>query len=108
MSDHSTYVIYGVRIDDDSDWLALDEDPGQCSNDGKVGYFSAGAYDNDMYFLAVSWEELEPGKYKVVSPFDEGDAPCYPQWNKLLVATVDRLGLKDLDEPGWYLIHDES
>lgn len=106
MSENSFYAIYGVRINDDADWLALEEDPGQCANDGKVGSFMAGRKDEDMYFLAVRWEELTVGQYRTFIPGVVD--PRTEEWDKVLLATVDRLGLKDLDKPGWYFISDES
>lgn len=103
----SAYVIYGVRVDDDADWVALDNEPGQCINDGMPGVFWAGQYDNNMTFIAVNWEELEPGRYKLIDPEDYED-PRYAHWNKVLLNTVDRLGLLVQDGPGWFFLPDQS
>lgn len=103
----STYSIYGVHVDD-ANWLALEEDPGQCCNDGAVGYFTAGRYDDSMTFLAVRWEEVEPGQYKMVDPLEDADNPLIPWWNGALLTCAERLGLNVLAGPGWFVIPDES
>lgn len=37
-----------------------------------------------------------------------GSATSWEHWDRVLLATVDRLGLTDLDKPGWYFLPSES
>lgn len=109
MAQRSVYEIYGLRVQDDADWLALEEDPGQCRNDGSVGYIQAGAYNRDMVFLALRWREVEPGEYT----YHSGEQPnanraTRTRWNRDLRAVADRLNLTVLEGPGWFTIPDEG
>jgi len=107
---------YGVRIPDDTDWMALDEDPGQCHNngdtsvyDGKIGYLMAGAYDADMKFLAVNWKHIEPGQYVLHSgKYPNAHKFDRDRWNDDLAAEAERLGLEIIDGPGWFTLPDEG
>lgn len=100
---------YGVRVPDDTDWLALEDDPGHCLNNGEVGVFRAGAYDKHMVFLAREWRRIEPGEYvfhsgvHAVAPKFERD-----RWNDDLTTVADRLGLDIIDGPGWFTMPDEG
>lgn len=109
MIHQNAYVLYGIRIDDSADWLKLEEDPGQWRAAGDVGYFSAGRYDDNFYFLAVKVEEIEPGRYHLVT----GDSMFLQRkeqtaWDDALRATAERLGLDELDDPGWYFVPHEA
>lgn len=107
---------YGVRVPDDTAWLALEEDPGQCRNNGdtnvyggQIGYLQAGAYDQDMTFLAINWKHIEPGEYV----FHSGEYPNAnkferDRWNDDLRAEADRLGLEIVEGPGWFTLPDEG
>jgi hypothetical protein len=101
--------IYGLRVPDETDWLLLDEDPGQCCNNGQVGYFRAGAYDRNMMFLALRWREVAPGDYT----YHSGEKPnaskfVRDHWNSDLRAEADRLGLEIIEGPGWFTIPSEG
>lgn len=103
------YTIYGLLVDaGDKSVVELNEDPGQCSNNGEVGYFQAGVYDDNMTFLALKCREVEPGDY-VMHPGDRPQASEEDrwQWNALLRSAAVRLGLRILDGPGWFTIPDE-
>ncbi len=113
----STYVIYGVRISDSSDYSAIEGAIGQClSTNEEVGVFRSGEYDNDMFFLATTWCEREPGQYHLhptaVGGVDDDtwadEFTNQLEWNKSLDRTVERLGLHVVDGPGWFCIADES
>lgn len=101
--------IYGIRICDDTDWLALDNDPGQCRNSGQVGYIRAGAYDRQMMFLALRWKHVEPGEY-ILHSGERPNANKFERdrWNSDLHAEADRLGLEIIDGPGWFTMPDEG
>lgn len=105
----TTYSIYGIRLPDDTDGHALEELTGQCTNDGAVGVFWAGAHDRDMTFLALRWTEIEPGNYV----YHSGDGPnasrfTREQWNSQLRDAAARLGVEIVEGPGWFTIPDES
>jgi hypothetical protein len=103
------YAIYGVRIPDDIDWTELEKDPGQCRNDGLVGYVRAGAYDKDMIFLAIKVEELGPGQYKLITRdtmFNERKSQAH--WNDALNVAIGKLGLYSIDGPGWFFVVNEG
>lgn len=105
----TVYSIYGLRVTDDADWLLLEDDPGQCCNDGTVGYFQAGIHDNNMTFLAIRWEEIKPGNYT----FHSGEGPnaskfVRDRWNDDLRTTAARLGLNVIEGPGWFTIPNED
>lgn len=115
-----TYItvthFYGVRVPDDTDWLALDEDPGPCRNNGgteayngQVGYTKAGAYDQDMMFLCINWKHVEPGEY-ILHSGEKPNANKFERdrWNDDLRAEADRLGLEIIDGPGWFTMPDEG
>lgn len=109
MSGITVYAIYGLRLADDTDWYALEEDPGHCLNNGTVGYFRVGAHKKRMTFLATQWAPVEPGKYV----YHSGEKPNAhkferDRWNSDLRAVADRLGLDVVEEPGWYTIPNES
>lgn len=107
---------YGVRIPDDTDWLALEDDPGQISYNGdtnvyggRVGYLMAGAYDADMMFLAINWQHIEPGGYV----YHSGEKPNAnkferDRWNDDLRAMADHLGVEIIEGPGWFTVPDEG
>lgn len=112
---------YGVRVPDDTDWTPLEEDPGQCRNNGgdevlrpeiyhdKMGYLTAGAYNRNMVFLALNWKHIEPGEY-VLHDGVHAVAPKFlrDRWNDDLRALADRLGLEIIDGPGWLTMPDEG
>jgi hypothetical protein len=110
MSIHRTmYHIYGVRVPDDTDWSAMEEDIGQCLNNGEVGVFRAGAYNRHMIFLAREWTKIEPGELVCHS----GVIPQAPKWqrdrwNHDLFAAADQFGLEIVQGPGWFTIPSES
>lgn len=108
----SVYQIYGFRLPDDSDWFELEERIGQCCNDGRAGTFQAGQYDNNMYFLATTWRELDPGEYShfgtLVGGFDETRYSKELDWNTELRFTAARFGLTIIDGPGWFVIVSED
>jgi hypothetical protein len=109
----SVYEIYGVRLPDDTDHFALEVQIGQCnSRDERAGVFTAGEYDNNMVFLAVTWRELDPGEYShsptLVGGFDEERYSRELDWNHELTTTANQLGLKVLEGPGWFTISDEA
>lgn len=110
MTIDSVYAIYGLRLErPGTDLFLLDEDPGACLNDGRVGYITAGARGNHMIFLAVKWDRIPTGEYV----FHSGEKPnehrfTRERWNGELRAVVDRLGLTAAGEPGWYTIPSES
>lgn len=103
------YTIYGLRVDPgEKSFVDLDEEVGQVTNDGNVGYFQAGAYDRNMTFLALTWKEVKPGGYEM----HPGDRPCALQedrdkWNEALYSSARDLGLRVTDGPGWFTIPDE-
>jgi hypothetical protein len=106
---HSAYALYGIRIPDGQNFEALDEDPGQWRTVGSVGYFSAGPYDNDLYFLTVKVVEIELGYYHLItrdSMFMERKDQAI--WNDDLRLTAERLRLPEVDDPGWYFVPDEA
>lgn len=105
----TVYAIYGLRVHDGTDRVRIEEELGQCTNDGQPGVFWAGAYDHPMTFLAVSWSSVQPGAYV----FHSGEKPnehrfTRDRWNSDLRAAADRLGLEVTGEPGWYTIPSES
>lgn len=109
MTYRTVYTIYGLRVPDNTDRVRIEEELGQCINDGQPGVFWAGAYDRDMTFIAVSWSSVQPGEYV----FHSGEQPnehifVRNRWNSDLRAAADRLGLKVTGEPGWYTIPSES
>lgn len=108
MTDRTLYALYGLRVADDTDWRALQNDPGHCLNNGDVGFVLAGAYDRHMTFLATEWVRKVPGELV----FHSGERPNADKferdrWNSDLRAMADRLGLEVIGEPGWYTILDE-
>ena len=108
-----TYEIYGVQLADDTDSHALEQKTGQCdSRDDRAGVFTAGAYDNNMVFLAVTWRELDPGEYHhsptLVGGFDEERYARELDWNNELLATAKEHGCQVIDGPGWFVIADEA
>ena len=109
MTQQSVYKIYGVRVPDDTDGLIVEDDIGQCRNDGAVGVFWAGAYDNNMTFLALRWKELEPGEYTHHSGVHaNASLTDRDRWNDDLRAMADHLGLEIVEGPGWFTIFDEA
>lgn len=105
----TVYSIYGLRVADDTDRVRIEEELGQCINDGQPGVFWAGAHDRPMTFLAVKWSSVQPGEYV----FHSGEQPnehlfVRNRWNSDLRASADRLGLDVTGEPGWYTIPSES
>lgn len=105
----SAYAIYGVRISDVCDWNALEEDPGQCRNNGLVGYFRAGRRDKEMMFLALKAEPIEEGRYVLItrdSMFNERKSQAH--WNDALTLAIGKLGLYAVDGPGWFFVADED
>lgn len=109
MASYTVYTIYGLRVADDTDPIRIEEELGQCTNDGNPGVFWAGAYDNNMTFLAVSWSSVQPGTYV----YHSGEKPnehlfVRDRWNSDLRAAADRLGLTVIEEPGWYTIPSEG
>jgi hypothetical protein len=103
------YTLYGLRVDPgEKSFVDLDEEIGQVANDGNVGYFQAGAHDEDMTFLALTWREVELGEY-VMHPGDRAHASAADrdQWNEALRAAAQRLGLRVIDGPGWFTVPDE-
>lgn len=105
----SNYILYGARIRDDTDWFALEDDLGQCCNNGEVGCFRGGAYDRHMMFLAVTWQRTEPGQYTVITAGDMHESRRQRDvWDAALMNTADRLGLAVLDGPGWFMLPSES
>lgn len=105
----SVYAIYGVRLADDTDRTALEEDPGHCANDGAVGAFWAGEYDNDMVFLALRWARVEPGGY-VFHSGEQANAllSTRERWNADLRAVADRINAEIVEGPGWFTVSDEA
>lgn len=105
----TVYTIYGLRVADDSNPLLLEEDPGQCLNNGEVGVFRAGVYDHNMTFLAVKWTTVPAGEY-VYHSGEKPNASRFERdrWNDDLRAVADRLGLTVVEEPGWYTIPSEG
>lgn len=109
MSKVTCYTIYGLLVDPgERSFVELDEEIGQVANDGRVGYFQAGEYDNDMTFLALTCREVEPGEY-IMHP---GDRPHTPEsdrnrWNAALRAAAQKHNLRIIDGPGWFTIPDE-
>jgi hypothetical protein len=109
VSKQTCYTIYGLLVDPgEKTFVDLDEEIGQVRNDGRVGYFRAGAYDNDMTFLALRWREVKLGDY-VMHPGDRPHASEEDRrvWNDRLRRAAERLGLRVLDGPGWFTIPDE-
>lgn len=103
------YTIYGMLVDPgDLTFAELKDDPGQCANNGRAGYFQAGRYGNAMTFLALNWREVEPGEY-VMHPGDRPHATKEDRnrWNEALRKEADRLELRVVDGPGWFTIPDE-
>ncbi len=104
----TAYVIYGIRVDiDPRSWVELEESPGQCTNNGEVGYFQAGLHDRSMTFLATECREAVPGDYAVIVPGatitqDRLEA----HWR--LAREAERLGCTIIDGPGWIFVVDES
>lgn len=105
----TTYAIYGVRISDSTDWTTLEEDPGQCRNNGLVGYFRAGRRDREMMFLAMKVEEIDEGQYILItrdSMFNERKSQAH--WNDALTLAIGKLGLYAVAGPGWFFVVDEG
>lgn len=103
------YTIYGLRVDPgEKSFVELDEEIGQVTNNGQVGYFQAGAYDNNMTFLALAWKEVEPGEY-VMHPGDRAHATeeDRAERNGKLRDAAEKLKLRVIDGPGWFTIPDE-
>lgn len=103
------HTIYGLRVDPgEKSFVELDEEIGQVRNDGTVGYFQAGAYEDSMTFLALTWREVEAGDY-VMHPGDRAHAPREDRdvWNSQLRQAAGRLDLRIIDGPGWFTIPDE-
>lgn len=106
---YTTYALYGVRIDDDSDWEALEKDPGVCRDNGLVGCFRAGKHYRRMLFLAHQCFEVEIGQYHLMTRdriFEE--RKFQRTWDDQLMSAVMRLGLHILDGPGWFLVPHEE
>lgn len=100
------YHIYGVLVDPgEQHYYDLEDAIGQCVNDGSVGTFRAGEYDNHMTFLALSWRRVEPGDY-VLHPGDRAHAPEEDRnrWNTALRRKAEALNVRVLDGPGWFTI----
>lgn len=105
----TVYHFYGVELADDTDWLPLEEDPGHCLNNGEVGIFRAGAYDQHKTYLALWWERKEAGE-KVFHSGEKPNAHKFERdrWNDDLRAVADRLGLSITEGPGWFTIPHEG
>lgn len=109
MAKVTCYTIYGVRVDPgDKSFVDLDEMIGQVSNNGLVGYFQAGAYDENMTFLALTCKEVTPGEY-VMHPGDRPHATEEDRayWNGKLRQAAQKLHMRVIDGPGWFTIPDE-
>jgi hypothetical protein len=105
----TVYAIFGIRVSDETDPFQLEEEIGQCLNNGEVGAFWAGARDKNMTFLARSWDTIPVGEYV----FHHGEKPNMTKferdhWNDQLRSTAERLGLTIVDGPGWFTIPSES
>lgn len=103
------YTVYGLLVDPgEMTFTDLEGAIGQVSNDGRVGYFQAGAHDREMTFLALNWREVALGDYEM----HPGDRPHATQedrdkWNAALRRAARGLGLRVLDGPGWFTVLDE-
>lgn len=103
------YTIYGLRVDPgERTFVELEEEVGQVTNNGEVGYFQAGVYDANMTFLALTVKRVEPGDY-VMHP---GERPSANQadrdkWNHALRIRARELGMQVIDGPGWFTIPDQ-
>jgi hypothetical protein len=109
MTSFVTYAIYGMRISDHADCEQLDIDPGQCRNNGLVGYFTAGKAESRMMFLALRVEQIDVGQYWLVTRdtmFDERKQQG--AWNDMLNVMAGKLGLYTVDGPGWFFVVDEA
>lgn len=103
------YTLYGLHIADGLDRSTLEEDPGPCRNDGRVGVFWAGVPDKPMTFLAVKWSSIWPGEYV----FHSGERPNATKferdlWNRELQAAAEWLGAEIVEGPGWFTIPSEG
>jgi hypothetical protein len=109
MTQRSVYAIYGVRVPDDTDGFVVEDDIGQCRNDGAVGVFWAGAHDRNMTFLALRWKEIEPGEYTHHSGVHaNASLTDRDRWNDDLRAAADHLNLEIVEGPGWFTILSED
>lgn len=117
---HEAYVAYGVhvavhpyRYDENGRSAGEQVDQalavptvGEACPD--VGHLQAGAYDRDMFFLVTKCDSAEPGEYTRIgsdeTPATRGD------WNRQLTHFLEVMGWTKLatEEPGWFVIADES
>lgn len=105
----STWFMYGARISDEADWLELEEDPGQFNTNTGFGYFSAGAYDQNMNFLVTALRELNPGDYMHLTPTGlQEHIGRIEAWDQQIRTTARRLNLQLVTEPGWLFVPDEK
>ena len=117
----STYHFYGVHVPKDrwvKAWAAAEGDRadkviknlGLNGPDCSVGHVSAGAYDRDMFFLAVGPRDrsvtVDLGEFRSV-PVGGYDVDA-ERWNDVLRTLAEALGYGELDTPGWITVPDES
>lgn len=112
---HSTYLAYGVRIEDTPSWVMeekkLNEHPPaegerEMSND-RVGFLHAGDYDEDMTFLVTYCESVNLGSYyRVPDPLD--DAAKRALWDENIAWAVKHNGFLPAGEPVWFVVPDCS
>lgn len=102
------YTLYGLLVDPGELTLEDLERIGQVRNDGRVGYFEAGAHDREMTFLALTCREVELGDY-VMHPGDRPHASeaDRAKWNEALRRAAAKTRMRVLDGPGWFTVPDE-
>lgn len=116
-TDISAYHVYGVHVPDEQ-WIerAAPYEGEKIETVLKrlkdvapdVSYLTAGAYDRDMLFLCIHEpdvpSEVRIGSFRIVRrAWTTGDI-----WDAQLKAVADAMGYKDLGEPGWITVPDES
>lgn len=115
----SAYFFFGVRVpreqhDEDHVWAEAERLDRMVMPVDEVGYITAGPYDRDELFLCfvpsagpMRHAEVSYGEFRTVNP-QNVDAETTARWTRLIRQAADSAGYKDLDEPGWTVVVDQS
>lgn len=117
---HAAYLVYGVHVPaekfteghlySETDKLdsLINETPGMDA--AGVGHLTAGNYDRDHLFLAVTpedWDaEVELGTFRVIRA--DTFAEHRLLWDEHLDHLAALAGYEGLERPGWIVVPDES